>query len=302
MPALAEYPEKDIRYILHVSPGGSTDVLARKISPELQKELGVNIIVENRPGGQTAMQMATLTNTEPAGYTFGSVTATHLVKMNTMFDQYDVNSVDWIARLVTDPYLITVPNGSPIESLKELDIYIEENPGELIVAGFATGSGSQIAWEIFAEKAGIKGDDIKWVPYQSVKEAVTAVLGNHADLTIANVGMVKGQAEAGNLRVLGIMADERAKLLPNVPTFEEAGYDVDTSWQQFRGIIGPKGIPEKRKQKLAEAIKKVLETQEFQNYIDSAQMNYGYLPPKKFTEFAEKQDKLTRDWIDRLGM
>lgn len=302
-PAMADYPEEDIRYVLHVSPGGSTDVLARKLVPGLQEELGVNIVVENRPGGQTAMQMADLTRSDPDGYTLGSVTATHISKMHLLFkDRYDVDSVDWIARLVVDPYLITVNSDSPFQNLQALDDHIAQNPGEITVAGFANGSGSHVAWEIFAESAGIESQDIKWVPYESVKDAVTAVLGGHADLTVANVGMVRGQVQAGNLRVLGIMADERADLLPEVPTFKEAGYDVDTSWQQFRGIIGPKGMPMERKQKLAAAIKKVMETQEFQDYLTSAQLNYGFMPPKEFAQFANQQDQATQAWLERLGL
>lgn len=302
-PVMADYPEKDIRYVLHVSPGGSTDVLARKLVPGLQEELGVNVVVENRPGGQTAMQMADLTRSDPDGYTLGSVTATHISKMHLLFkDRYDIDSVDWVARLVVDPYLITVNNDSPFQSLQALDDFVEQNPSEITVAGFANGSGGHVAWEIFAESAGIENQDIKWVPYESVKDAVTAVLGGHADLTVANVGMVRGQVQAGNLRVLGIMADERADLLPEAPTFKEAGYDVDTSWQQFRGIIGPKGMPMARKQKLASAIKKVMATQEFQDYLTSAQLNYGFMPPKEFAQFAQKQNEATLAWLERLGL
>lgn len=248
------------------------------------------------------MQMAALTNAEPDGYTVGSVTATHIGKMHLLFDQYDIDSIDWIARLVVDPYLITVNESSPIQSLEELDNYIEENPGQMTVAGFANGSGSHIAWEIFAESAGIENQEFKWVPYESVKDAVTAVLGEHADVTVANVGMVREQVQAGNLRVLGIMADERANLLPEAPTFQEAGYDVDTSWQQFRGIIGPEGMSMERKQELADALRKVMETQEFQDYLTNAQLNYGFLPPQEFKEFAQKQNSVTQTWLERLGL
>ncbi|MFC6674209.1 Bug family tripartite tricarboxylate transporter substrate binding protein [Marinobacterium aestuariivivens] len=301
-PAAAEYPDEDIRYVLHVSPGGSTDVLARKLAAGLQERLGVNVIVENRPGGKSAMQMAALTKSEPDGYTIGSVTASHISDFKQSSGRYDIDSVDWIARIVVDPYVIAINSDSPIGSLKELVAYTKQNPGQLKVAGFSNGSGGHVAWEIFAREAGIEAGDIKWIPYDSVKGAVTAVLGAHADVTVSNIGLVRAHVLSNDIRVLGIMADERAELLPDVPTFAEAGYDVDTSWQQFRGLIAPKGMPQELQQKLAADVKQVMETPEFKSYLTSAQMNYGFMTPDQFTLFAQKQGKATNQWLEELGL
>ena len=92
-PARAEYPDHPIRYVLHVSPGGATDVMARKLGNELQKVLGQPFVIENRPGGRGASQMIEPTRAAPDGYTIGSVTNTHLAAFHQVLKQYNVDSL-----------------------------------------------------------------------------------------------------------------------------------------------------------------------------------------------------------------
>jgi len=102
-PAGAAYPDHPIRYVLHVSPGGATDVMAREIATVMQKQVGVPVVVENRAGGRGAAEMSEITRAKPDGYTIGAVTSTHLAEFHQTLKRYNVGSVDWIARLVTEP-------------------------------------------------------------------------------------------------------------------------------------------------------------------------------------------------------
>jgi tripartite-type tricarboxylate transporter receptor subunit TctC len=300
--AKAEYPDQQIRYVLHVKPGGATDVLARKLAAGMRKEIGQTVVVENRPGGKSALQMAALTKAKPDGYTIGSVTASHIGAFNKTLKRYDIDSIDWVARIVIDPYLIAIRADSPIKSLKELVKFVKQNPGELKVAGFYDGSGGHIAWEIFAKIAGIKRKDIKWIPYKSVKQAVVAVLGGHSDVTVSYVGLTREYVTTGKLRILGIMADKAPELMPDIPTYKEAGFDVDTGWQQFRGIIAPKGMDADKKARLAKIIEKVMEQPDFKEYLSNAQLNYGFMGPDEFNEFVQKQNVITKNWLKALGL
>ncbi len=257
--AQAAYPEQPIRYLLHVSPGGATDVMARKLAVGLEKILGKPVIVENKAGGRGAQQMVELTRSKPDGYTIGAVTSSHIGAFNQTLKQFNVDSVEWITDLVEEPYLFVVPKDSPIKSMKDMADAIRMKPG-FVVAGFVRGSGSHFAWEMYAKAADLPKANINWVPYDSVGDAVTAVLGQHGQATIAYLDLVKDHVEAGNLRVIGVMTDRRMAQLPDVPTLREQGYDVDTSWQQFRGIIGPKGMPDAIKAKLASAAAAVIST------------------------------------------
>jgi tripartite-type tricarboxylate transporter receptor subunit TctC len=299
--AQAAYPAQPIRYLLHVSPGGATDVMARKLAVGLEKILGKPVIVENKAGGRGAQQMVELTRSKPDGYTIGAVTSSHIGAFNQTLKQFNVDSVEWITDLVEEPYLFVVPKDSPIKSMKDMADAIRMKPG-FVVAGFVRGSGSHFAWEMYAKAADLPKANINWVPYDSVGDAVTAVLGHHAQATIAYLDLVKDHVEAANLRVIGVMTDRRMAQLPGVPTLHEQGYDVDTSWQQFRGIIGPKGMPEAIKAKLASAAAAVINTDDMKKYIDEASLEVDVKNPAEFTAYAKKQDQLTKEWMRTLGL
>ena len=299
--ARADYPEKPIRYVLHVSPGGATDIMARKLASGLQQVLGQPIVIDNRPGGRGASQMAELKAAKPDGYTIGSVTNTHLASFHQTLKQYNPGSLDWIAELVEEPYLVVVPNGSPVKSLKDLAEAIRAAPGKMVIAGFVRGSGSHIAWEMFLKSANLAGNAANWVPFDSVGDGVTAVLGGHGAATVAYVDLVKDHVEAGTLRVIGVMTDARLAEFPNVPTFKEQGFDVATSWEQWRGVVGPRGMPDDVKRKLAAAIETVMATPELKDYLKSSSLEYAFKGPDTFDAFIADQDRITADWLTRLG-
>jgi tripartite-type tricarboxylate transporter receptor subunit TctC len=299
--AWAAYPDRPIRYVLHVSPGGATDVMARKLGGELQKEMGVPIVVENRPGGRGASEMAEITRAQPDGYTIGAVTSTHLSEFHQTLRRYNVDSVAWIARLASEPYLFVVRADSPIHSMKDLASAIAADPGKMVIAGFVRGSGANIAWEMFVNSAHLQSQSVNWVPYDSVGGGVTAVLGGHATATVAYYGLVRDQVAAGNLRVIGVMTAKRMNELPDVPTLAEQGFDVPTDWTQWRGIIAPKGMPQEVTDKLAIAIQKVMEGPEMKKFLAAESLVYDFAGPAAFTAFAKAQDQLTLDWLKRLG-
>lgn len=291
-----------MRYILHVSPGGATDVMARKLGNELQKTTGQTFVIDNRPGGRGASQLSELKRAAPDGLTIGAVTNTHIAAFHQTLRSYNVDSFDWIAKLVYEPYLFVVRNDSPIKNMNDLVAAVKNAPGKMVVAGFVRGSGSHIAWEMFMHAAHLPSDSINWVPYDSVGDGVTAVLGGHGEVTVAYVDLVKDYVTAGQLRVIGLMADKRLDELKDVPTLKEQGINVATKWEQWRGVIGPKNMPAEVKQKLADAIQKALLSPDLQEYIHNSSLVYDFQGPEAFTKFAHEQDAVTIDWLKRLGM
>lgn len=299
--AHAQYPDHAIRYLLHVSPGGATDVMARKLASVLQTALKVPVVVENRPGGRGASEMAELTRAAPDGYTIGAVTSTHLAEFHQTLRRYNVDSVTWVARLVSEPYLFVVPSSSPVKSMKDLAASIKAAPGKMVAAGFVRGSGANIAWEMFLHAAGLKGGDVNWVPYDSVGAGVTAILGGHGSVTVAYYGLVKDQVTAGNLRIIGIIADKRLADLPKVPTVEQQGFAVPTDWNQWRGIIAPKNLPKTVVEKLDAAIGDALHSPDFRQYMKVDSLVDDYAGEAAFTQFAKSQDQQTLEWLKKLG-
>lgn len=299
--ARAEYPDHPIRYVLHVSPGGATDVMARKLGVELQKVLGQPFVIENRPGGRSAAQMAELSRAAPDGYTIGAVTSSHLAAFNTTLKQYNVGSLTWLAKLVYEPYIFVVRKDSPIKDMKGLIDTIKSQSGKAVIAGFTRGSGSHIAWEMLMHAAKLPDSSANWVPYNSVRDGVIAVLGGHGIATVAYVGLVKDQVAAGNLRVIGVLADKRVTQLPDVKTLKEQGLDVPTGWTQWRGVVGPKNMPDAVKNKLADAIKKAMNDDEMKTFVRNDSLVADVEGPAEFTKFVTEQNTITVDWLKRLG-
>lgn len=294
-----DWPGGDLRYLLHVNPGGATDVMARRLAEGLQEVLGVNVVVENRPGGSGARQMAQLSMAGTDGRTLGSVTASHL-GMFVQSGEFDIDSAAWACGLVLDPYLLAVRADSPIQTLGDLAETAKANPGSLSIAGFGEGSGGQVAWMMFEEAAGLTDRQINWVPYNSVGDGVVAALGGHNDVVIAYIGLVRQHVAAGTLRVIGIMSDSRAEALPDAPTYAEAGFDVNTDWQQFRGVIMPAGTPMEHQEALCDAVETVMETEDMKAYIAESELVPGFMRPDAFRAFVESQDTLTRSWMARF--
>lgn len=294
------YPVDRLDYILHVKPGGATDVLARKLATALEQDLGATIVVENRNGGSGAKQMAMLTRKDGDGATFGSVTASHL-GMFLRTGNYTTDDVAFACRMVVDPYLLVVPGDSEIDNLSELAEAAKADPGSISIAGFGEGSGGQIGWKIMEQAAGLDEGDVKWIPYDSVRDGIFAALGGHNDVAIGYVGLTRQHVETGDLKVIGIMADEAPALMPEAVPFSAQGFDVDNNWQQFRGVIMPKDTPVEVQTALCDAVERVMDSDDFQTFMNDSGLNYGYQGPEEFGEFVSSQAEATKSWFDRLG-
>jgi len=298
MASAQDWPATDIRYVLHVNPGGATDVMARRLADGLQNRLNVNVVVENHGGGSGARQMAQLQLARDLEHTIGSVTASHL-GMFQQTGEFNTDSVEWACNLVLDPYLLAVRSDSEIQSLEDLVERAKAAPRSLSIAGFGEGSGGQIAWLMFEEAAGLT-DEINWVPYNSVGDGVVAALGGHNDVVIAYIGLVRQHVEAGTMRVLGLQAATRSDAFPDVPTYAEAGFDVDTNWQQFRGVIMPKGASRAAQEALCDHVEAVLQTDEIRQYIAESELVMGYMGPDDYRAFVDAQDKAIQRWTELL--
>lgn len=295
------FPEEDITIVVHTSAGGPTDLMARELGSAVESIIDQNVVIENLPGGSGATQMSEIASAENNGYTLGTMTPSQMGLLNgTLADQYSLEDFSWITRTQIDPYIIAVHEDSEFETLEDLVSYAEENPNDLNVGGYGgTGSGHNIAFNIFSESANI---ETNWTAYESTGDAVTALLGQHVDVINSNPGEVSQYVESGEVRILGVMAEEELAEMPDVPTYEEAGYDVDTDWSQFRGIYAPADVPDDVKENLSELFIEAMETEEYQEYMTNAQMQEGSMTNQEYDEFIQNQDELTGDWYERLGV
>jgi tripartite-type tricarboxylate transporter receptor subunit TctC len=296
-----KYPTKPITIISHTAAGSPTDLMARQLGKAAESFLGQPVIVENKPGGGGAMQVAALLSSPADGYTLAAVTPTQIGAWeSTLKGKFNIDQFAWITRVEIDPYILVVQADSQWKTLKEFVEYAKKNPNKLRVGGYGSvGSGHNVAFNILAKAAGIQA---VWMPYEGTNAAVTALLGGHIDAANSNPGQVTQQVEAGKLRILGVMAEKRLKDLSNVPTYAEAGYPVDAGWSQFRGIFGRKGIPQPIQAQLSEVFIKAIKSPSFQDYLKKTNQEDGSMDLTTFTEFIKGQKKLTTEWYQELGI
>jgi tripartite-type tricarboxylate transporter receptor subunit TctC len=298
----AAFPEKPVTLIAHTAPGSSTDIFARELARAASPILGQPVVVVNRPGGSGATQMAALKAAAPDGYTIGVNTISHLTNMETnLRGVYSWSDFSWITLAQFDPYIWAVAANSPHKTLKDLVDYAKKNQGKKInVGGFGpVGSAHNIAFQLLAEQAGI---EFNWVAYPGGAQAMTALLGGHIDVVNTNPGPAQQFAEAGRIRGLAVLDDQRVPDFPNVPTAAEAGFPLDSSWKQVRGVYGPKGVPTDVQKKLADVFLKAMKTPDFAEYMKNSGQQYGNMGPQQYTDYIQREVKLIQGWTDKLGL
>jgi tripartite-type tricarboxylate transporter receptor subunit TctC len=247
------WPSKPVTLLVPFPPGGSTDLIARTIAPQLQARLGGTFIVENKAGATGTVGAGMVKRAAPDGYTiFVSslgpfVIAPHLIK-SVPYDA--LKDFDYITVAVQAPNVLAVPANSPHKSLADVIAFHKANPGKMSFASSGNGSSDHLTAELFWQQTGTSGLHI---PYKGGAPAMSDLLGGQVDATFMNINTGLPNIKAGKLRALAITSAKRSPLLPDVPTLEESGIKGVTvySWQAF---AAPKGLPADIKAKLRDAI------------------------------------------------
>ena len=248
----AEYPSRPIRFIVPFAPGGSTDLVARIIGGMLADTFKQQIVVENKPGGGTAIAMQATATAAPDGYTvlFGSSALANypsLFKKPLLDVQRDLAPVTMV---VSGPYVVLVHPSVPVRSVAELIAYAKSKPGQLNIGSAGSGSANHLAGELFKSIAGVS---ILHVQYKGSGPALVAAMGGEVQLIIEPIISARGYITAGKLRALAVTSDQRASSLPELPTAAENGLPgYEASY--WLGVLGPAGLPKEIIGQLSAAI------------------------------------------------
>ena len=245
-----------IRLVVPWPPGGVADYLARQVGDSLGRNLGQQVLVENRPGAATNLGSEQVAKAAPDGYTLLLASTANAANM-TLFRKlgYDTaNDFAAVALLGYTPMVLVVNPGVPAQDLRQfLEVAKKASP-KLAYASAGAGSPAHLAGEQFKRAASL---ELLHVPYKGAGPAVTDLIGGQVQALITNVPAIIGAVKGGKLRALGITGAARNPALPDVPTFAEAGlpqYDA-TGWY---GIVAPRGTPPELVGRLAGEIAKVL--------------------------------------------
>lgn len=274
------YPSKNINMVVPFSAGGGTDAVARKLGSLMEKELGTSVVIVNKTGGAGAVGMTYGSTQKKDGYTITMITR-EIVSLPLMkLSPINYKNFELVSLVNVDPAIVVVEKDSKYQSLDDILADAKANPEKVKFASTAKPNFYALAIE---NEAGVKFNHI---PYNGAGEVIPALLGKHADFSLMGPGEVIGQLKAGQLRALGIMADNRIETLPEVATLKELGHDVVSG--TWRGIAVPKGTPKEIVDTLDAAIKKVTESEEFKEFMNNSTFGIQYLSQEDFKEFIEK--------------
>ncbi|MEK0432936.1 MAG: tripartite tricarboxylate transporter substrate binding protein [Betaproteobacteria bacterium] len=290
VPSFAQnYPARPITLIVPWGAGGGTDATARIIGSLLEKDLGQPVTVVNRTGGSGVVGHAAIAAAQPDGYTIGLAT----VEIGMMHWQglTDLTSASYtpIGLVNADPAGVQVRADSPYKTVNELLAAIKANPGKF--KGSGTGQGG--IWHLAI--AGLLRDQkidpaaLPWVPSNGAAPGLQDMVAGGIEVAPVSLPEARSLIDAGKVRSLAIMNDKPSALYPNVPTLKSA---IGSDWTMaaWRGIVAPKGLPAPVRDKLAEAVRKVAASKEYNEFMASRGFGVIYAGPDDFAKFMVKSN------------
>lgn len=253
------FPNRPIKLIVPTNPGGSIDTIARVLSEELTRELKQPVIVENKTGAGGMIAATAVSQSAPDGHTL-LITHTGVLQADLLrkSSSYRLSDLAPVAEVSNTPVVFGVGANVPVTDLKSFVALAKAEPGKLSYGSYGKGTSAHIWAEQFSQHAGIK---LVHVPYGGEMPAMQDVLAGHITSGWGAVGTYKQQADTRKIRILAVANPIRSVLLPDVPTFIEAGFP-EMNASGFCGIFAPAGTPKAVVAQLSQLIVKAVQRQD----------------------------------------
>jgi tripartite-type tricarboxylate transporter receptor subunit TctC len=291
------WPERVVRIIVPFAAGSFTDVSARLIATELSEQLGQSVIVENRGGAGSVMGTTAVVRATSDGYTLllsdTSLSTTPGLNPNLAFDP--VRDLSQISRIAVSPSILLVRTGLGARTLAELIALAKQKPGELTFGSGGPGSSAHLGMELLLEAAGIRAQHI---PFRGIAAAITELMAGRIDMVIASLASGVAQVQAGTLVGLAVAADQRSALLPEVPTFTEAGLP-EYKMMYWWGLAAPAGTPAEIVERLNREVNRACAKPRLREAFLQQAATAAPSTPKQMSELLEREIALWKGVIAR---
>ncbi|WP_265288651.1 Bug family tripartite tricarboxylate transporter substrate binding protein [Verminephrobacter eiseniae] len=274
------FPSRPIEIIVPASAGGGTDALARVFAEAARKHLPQqSFVVNDKPGASGVVGMNDVLGSRPDGYKLCMLTAEVTTLPHLGLAKFDHTRFEPIARLNADPAAITVRADAPWNTLEEFLIAAKTQAGAMKVGNGGSGSVYHLSAIGLEDKAGVAFNHI---PYAGAAPAVVALLGGHIDALDVSPAEVGTHVQAGKLKMLGIMANERIAAFGNVPTFKER--KIDLALSTWRGLAAPRGTPAPVIDAMRSVARNVAADPVFKEGLNKLTLGWAYLDAPEFAQ------------------
>jgi tripartite-type tricarboxylate transporter receptor subunit TctC len=298
--AFAAYPERIVKIVVPFAPGGGTDVIARALAQEMEKDLGQSVIIENKPGAGTIIGTQSVATSEPDGYTLLMGTFANAVNPSLYAKlPYDPHKDFASVALVARSYNIVVVNAnSQLHSILELIAAAKADPEKLSYGTYGTGTSAHLAGELFKSLAKV---NLTTVPYKGASPAITDLLGGQIQVMFTTVASAASLIEAGQLRALAVTSAERSPAFPDLPTVAEAGV-LGYAAESWYGLFAPARTPPEIIDRLNKSAAKAMQSETFKRLSVSEGLVLVASPPDALGRYFLEQESRWRQVIQDAGI
>jgi len=306
LPAIAQaedaYPTRAITILNAFPPGGANDLVTRPIATALEPIFKQPVVVETKAGAAGAVGAQVAASAKPDGYTLLSHNngLAGYAEVDKLFGRHPKTTrADFIplARLSADPVLLLVNEQQPWKTLEEFIADAKKQPDKIVYSSGGFYGASHLPVAMIEHAAGIKG--MRHLPTAGGGPAVTAVLGNNAQMTTQTVQATLSHIKAGKLRALASYGAQRSKALPDVPTMKEKGFDL--VYYLWVGLFAPKGTPAPVVSTLTAAIDKAAASEQFKTAVANIGIEPSYQDASEFAKFWDEDSRRAEDTISQIG-
>ena len=280
------FPSKPLRIVVPFPPGGSTDLLARRIAEKWQASMGQPVIVENRAGAGGTTGSESVARAAPDGHTLVmGVTGSHgvSVSLNPRLPYHPLRSFEPVSRVVSAPLVVVVGAAVPARTLAEYVAAAKARPGEITHSSPGVGTSMHLTGEMFNAAAGTK---LVHIPYRGSAGAVNDLMGGQVQSMFSDFLVALPHVESGRIRALAVTSAQRHPLMPGVPTVAESGYSgfEALSWQ---GLFAPAGTPKDIVERLSAETRKALASPDIRDFFTKQGFEVAGSTPAEFRAFVE---------------
>jgi tripartite-type tricarboxylate transporter receptor subunit TctC len=295
------YPARPIRFVVPFAPSGSSDTITRLIAPRLAEQLGQQVVLDNRSGGNGAIGTQIVAQALPDGHTIGLCYIATLATNPAISGDvgYDpIKDFAPITQLTSSANVLAVHPSVGTTTIKEFIALAKARPGQINYSSGGVGTIGHLSAELLQHAAGIK---LNHIVYKGSGQAVIDLLGGHVGTMFSGMAAVQGHARAGKVRLLAVTGKARMAVAPDVPTLAESGYPKFDAVGWF-GVIAPARVPKPIVTRLNSEIIRAAQTREVKERLMAIGFDVVTTSPEDFARYIQGEFVLWRDLAKQMGL